>query len=124
MDIDEKETAMKVTIQTRGFTLTPAIGSRVHERVNSSFARYAQDIVGVDVFLKDVNGPKGGEDKQAGIRLHIRHLAPVTVTSTDADLYCAIDITMRRAARSAKRAISRFRRIRRRCLDQLVMADA
>ena len=114
---------MNVNIQTQGFALTPSIGSRVHERINSALDRYGQDVVSIDVFLRDINGPKGGEDKQVGIRLHVRHLAPITVISTHSDLYRAIDTSVRRAARSAKRSISRFRRIRRRGLHQLVMAE-
>ena len=115
---------MNVNVQTQGFDLTPAIGSRVHGQVNNALRRYAKDIVSVDVFLRDINGPKGGPDKQAGIRLQIRHLAPITVISTHADLYRAIDLSIRRSARSARRSISRFRRIRRRGLDQLVMAKS
>ena len=55
---------MNVNIQTQGFALTPSIGSRVHERINSALDRYGQDVVSIDVFLRDINGPKGGEDKQ------------------------------------------------------------
>jgi ribosome-associated translation inhibitor RaiA len=95
----------------------------VHERIHKALDRYAGDIVSVDVFLRDINGPNGGEDKRVGIRLHVRHLAPVAVISTHSDLYRAIDTSVRRAARSAKRSISRFRRIRRRGLHQLVMAE-
>ena len=53
---------MNVKLQTQGFALTPGIGSRVHERVDKALDRYSEDIVSVDVFLKDVNGPKGGDE--------------------------------------------------------------
>jgi len=114
---------MKVRIQTQGFTLTPPIAARVHQQINGTLKRYADEIIAVDVFLKDLNGPKGGEDKQAGIRLQLRYLAPVTVISVHDDLYKAIDRSARRSRRAVRRSTTRFRRIRRRSLHHLVTVE-
>jgi ribosome-associated translation inhibitor RaiA len=107
---------MNVTIQTQGFDITPPIGARVHRQVNKLLQTYAEDIVSVEVYLRDLNGPKGGPDKQVGIRIHVRHLPPQMVMTTEADLYKAIDRSAARAGRAVERAIGRFRRIRRRGL--------
>ena len=114
---------MNVRIQTQGFTLTPAIAARVHEQIKGTLERYVDDVIAVDVYLRDLNGPKGGEDKQAGIRLQLRHVAPVTIISVDNDLYRAISRSARRSRRAVRRSTSKFRRIRRRGLHHLVMAE-
>ena len=113
---------MNVNIQTQGFEITPPIAARVHEKVNATLGRYADEIVAVDVFLRVLNGPKGGEDKQAGIRVQLRHLAPITVISVDDDLYKAIVRSARRTRRAVRRSSSKFRRIRRRGLHHVATA--
>jgi ribosomal subunit interface protein len=114
---------MNVRIQTQGFSLTPAIGAWVHEQMRSAVSRYADEIIGVDVFLRDLNGPRGGHDKQAVVRLHLRHNAPMAVTSTYDDLYRAIDDAARRAGRTVRKSVKRKRRIERRHPQHLAMAS-
>jgi ribosomal subunit interface protein len=114
---------MNVRIQTQGFSLTPAIGAWVHEQMRNTIRRYSEELVGVDVFLRDLNGPKGGHDKQAIVRLHLRHNAPVAVTSTYDDLYKAIDEAARRAGRTVRRSVSRKRRLERRRPANLALAS-
>ena len=108
---------MNVRIQTQGFTVTPPIGARVHERLGQALDRYADEIIDVDVFLKDVNGPKGGDDKQVTVRLHLRHLAPVTISTTHRDLYKAIDVSARRVRRTVRRTVQRKKLLQRRGLQ-------
>jgi len=102
---------MNIRIQSQGFSLTPAIAAWAHEQVGKALDRYADSVVSTDVYLKDVNGPKGGEDKQALVRIHLRYRAPVMVESTTGDLYAAISLTARRAQRAVRRALSRRQRL-------------
>jgi len=113
---------MHVRIQTQGFALTPAIGARVHDQMQNTISRYSDEIIGVDVFLKDLNGPKGGHDKQAIVRLHLRHNAPVAVSTTYDDLYKAIDASARRARRTVRRSVKRRRRIERKTMSTAAAA--
>lgn len=115
---------MNVHIQTQGFSLTPAISARVRDRLHKTMERYVDDIMSIDVFLKDLNGPKGGEDKTAVIRVRIRHLAPIAVTTTRSDLYKAIDESARRARRSVRRIVRRKWSIRRRGLQYVAATSA
>ena len=108
---------MNVRIQTQGFAVTPPIGARVHERFGQALDRYADELIDVDVFLKDVNGPKGGNDKQVTVRLQIRRLAPLTISTTHHDLYRAIDVSAKRSRRAVRRAVKKKKLIRRRGLQ-------
>lgn len=102
---------MNVRIQSQGFSLTPAIAAWAHEQVGKALDRFAEGIVSADVYLKDINGPKGGDDKQAIVRINLRHRAPVMVETTTGDLYAAITLTARRAQRAVRRALGRRHRL-------------
>ena len=113
---------MRVRIQAQGFDLTPAIAARINERVDRMLSRFAEELISVDVYLKDLNGPRGGHDKQVIIRTQVRHLSPVSVSTTHEDLYKAINVGARRCMRAVRRAIGRKRLVRSRGLQYIVSA--
>lgn len=115
---------MKVRIQSQGFTITPAICARVNKKLSGLLSRYDEELISVEVYLKDLNGPKGGYDKQAVIRVQLRHLAPISISTTHTDVYKAIDVTVRRLLRSVRRTVSRKNLINRRGLHHIATATA
>ena len=102
---------MQIRIQTQGFDLTPAIAAWTHERVAGALERFAHEVSSVDVYLKDINGPRGGDDKLALVRVQSRAAAPVFVESTHSDLYAAIDRSSQRVKRSFRRMLKRRHRL-------------
>ena len=101
---------MDIRIQSQGFTLTPTIGARVHEQLNDALERYADKIISIDTYLKDVDGPNGTDDKTALVRVQLRHRAPVMIETSTDNLDKAIDATARRSRRAVRRAIGRRQR--------------
>ncbi len=101
---------MNIRIQAQGFALTPAIAARVHDKVGRALDRYSSEIMSVDVYLKDVNGPKGGSDKHALVKTQLRYRSPSMVESAHSDLYAAIDQSARRTRRAVKKTLSRHLR--------------
>ncbi len=110
---------MNANLETHGFSLTRAIAAHVHTRLDESLGRYADDIVSVDVFLRDTNGPKGGDDKTALFRVRLRDGQAVTIASVHADVYAATRISARRARRAVGRALKKSQRLARRELRLL-----
>ena len=102
---------MNIRIQSQGFSLTPAIAAWAHEQLGKALDRFAEHVVSADIYLKDINGPKGGDDKQALVRIQLRYQAPVMAETTTGDLYAAISLTARRAQRAVRRALSRRQRL-------------
>ena len=100
---------MQIRVETQGFTITPPIGARTHQQVGHALQRYAEHVMGVDVYLKDTNGPKGGEDKQVYVRVSLKHRAPVVITTTHGDLYRGIDLAAKRVRRAVRRSLGRSR---------------
>ncbi len=98
---------MNIRINAHGFALTTGIADNVYERLAWAFRRFAEDIIAVDVYLKDINGPKGGADKQASVRVQLRNRTTVYVDSVRDNLYAAMGDVSRRAKRAVKRSIKK-----------------
>ena len=104
---------MDVSIRAQGFTVTRAMDEVVRAQVTQKLAKFAPSIVNVDVYVRDTNGPKGGDDKTARCVVHLREGLTVTVETIHSDLYTAIRATSRRAARAVRRTLGKHRRFER-----------
>lgn len=95
---------MNVNIYSRDFELTSAIEARVLRQVQRHLKPFERDLVSVDAYLSDINGPRGGADKRVLMRTSFPGLPPVSVATEHADLYVAIGRTARRLRRAVKRS--------------------
>ena len=102
---------MNMTIQALGFAMTPAIESHARTRVEAAVGRYQASVRSVDVYLRDTNGPKGGEDKSALFLVRLRNGPTVGIESVHADLYAAIRVSAGRTRRAIKRTLKKHRRL-------------
>lgn len=109
---------MELNIRTQGVSLTPKIEEHVRAQLQAALRSYADRVTAVDVYLKDVNGPKGGDDKNVVIRTRLRGRSQVAVTELRSDLFSAIGAAARRTKRWVKRAIHKQQRFERRALRQ------
>ncbi len=64
---------MNITATAQGFDLSTSIDSFVRDELQAALGRFNEGIVSVDVFMKDINGPKGGVDKQVLTRIQLRN---------------------------------------------------
>lgn len=111
---------MNISIRAQGFDVTSAIDAFVREEIRLTLARYAEDIVSVEVFLKDTNGPKGGVDKQVLMHIHLRGLRPLALLTIREDLYGAIKIASKKSKRVVRRNLRKARRFEKLSLRRLV----
>ena len=112
---------MNITSRAQGFELSSAIDSFVRDEVRSGLERFSEDIVSVDVFMKDTNGPKGGADKQVVMRVQLRGRQQITLQTTRENLYAAVRISIKRAKRSVRRNLRKARRFEKSTLRRLVV---
>ncbi len=101
---------MNVSITAQDFELTSAIDSFVRNEIRSTLGRFSDDIVYVDIFIKDTNGPKGGMDKQILIRVQLRGRQSLALQTTREDLYAAVKIAAKRTKRVVRRNLRKMRR--------------
>lgn len=114
---------MNITTRAQGFETTNAIELFVREQVHASLQRFGEEIMAVDVFLKDANGPKGCIDKQALIRVRLRNRQVVALQTAHENLYAAIKKGSKRTRQAVRRHLRRSRRVKKqRMRDRLVDA--
>ena len=104
---------MRVNTHTQGFDTTEAIDAFVQDEVNLAFDRFRDHVISVDVFLKDLNGPKGGIDKQSLIRIRLRNRQRVALETTGENLYGAIKSGIQKSKRAVRRNLRKSRHINR-----------
>ena len=105
---------MQITVQAHGLKLSSALYGRTRRHFRNSLGRFRDSIVDVRVFLKDVNGPKGGVDKAALVKVELANQQSVVVETESSNLLAAIGQSARRARRAVRRSISRQRSVSRR----------
>lgn len=102
-------TAMRVAIQSEGFTLTARLSEYVGKRLAYSLAHGDAAITRVSVGLSDVNGSRGAPDKRCFIEVHMKNAPALAIEDIEADLYLAIDRAAERAGRTLARRLARRR---------------
>jgi putative sigma-54 modulation protein len=112
---------MIVTIQGRGFSITPALAEYVRRRLESALARHTHHLQRVFVRLGDENGPRGGADKYCRIEVLLRDTPAAVAQDVGADLYATVDRATDRLGRVVVKQIDRSRRTRgpERCMVRL-----
>ena len=110
---------MNITIRTQHFDVSHAIQSFVRNKVESALARFHDEVLSVDVFLSDINGPKGGQDKRVVIRIQLRRRHQIAVESLHDDLYAAISSSSKKARRVVRRKLRKLRKVQRLSLRNL-----
>ena len=102
---------MHITIQTRGFPITPALRLYILQRVRFVLGWAGLATRKLAVVLSDINGPRGGKDKRCKIQVQLIGGADVVIEDTEADMYVAIDRAAERADRVLVRRVERMREV-------------
>ena len=98
---------MQISIQSHGFKLTPALSEHVKRRLGFALSRSSEQIRRVDVWLADVNGPRGGVDKRCRLAIKLPRQPAMMIEQSDSDMYAAIS---RSAATAGRRVIGKLKR--------------
>jgi ribosome-associated translation inhibitor RaiA len=110
---------MRIDIQARGFTLTPALGAAVRRAARHAADRTGDDALSLRVRLFDVNGVRGGVDKGCIVAARIGRLRRTTITTSFSDdLYRAIASAFEKLERRLLASTHRVHTLRRRELMQ------
>jgi ribosome-associated translation inhibitor RaiA len=108
-----KEEPMTARVRFRGIESSAALREHATRRVHLQLSRFGQQITAVSVFVTDVNGPRGGTDKQCHVTIRGGRLGVVDLTETHADPFAAVDLALERASRAVGRSLERARGPRR-----------
>jgi len=100
---------MQIEIQAVEFDLTDALREHVQRRLHFALSRFEGRVARVIVRLSDLNGPRGGADKNCRLQIRVHGLPDVIIEDVEADLYVAINRAADRAARTVERQLRRAR---------------
>lgn len=104
---------MNITTSAQDFDMSNAIDQFVRSRLNRALKRFDNDIIAVDVYMKDENGPKGGVDKRVIIRVRLRNRQVFAVDTEREDLYAAVELGVKRTKRVIRRQLRKSRKVSR-----------
>jgi hypothetical protein len=104
---------MRLEVRRRGVKVTEELRAHLRGRLRLALGRFARHVDLVRVYLRDVNGPRGGVDKECRVVVHLPPRGRVVVAGADADIFAAVTGTAGRARVAVKRHVKR-RRTRRR----------
>lgn len=100
---------MKLTIRTRHLLLAPETHEDIRRRIDLAFARIRPWIRDIDITLADINGPKGGADKQCRLRIRGRGVTGIVVEQLGVDPLVTVLSAAERAEQVVLRKLARRR---------------
>ena len=100
---------MQVDIQCRRLNLTRGLRGFGERRIRSVLSRFDECIKKVTLWLSDVNGPKGWQDKNCQVEIVISGKSPVIVEETRKNRYVAINRALERSGQTVVRKLGRER---------------
>jgi len=116
---------MRFYIQCKNFRLPDEMRDRIRSRLGFALARFDHRVRDITTSLADVNGPKGGVDKQCRIVVGLRPKGNVMIEQAASDFATAIGRAADRAGHTVGRALKRRRdaKIRRNGLSPRVKGE-
>ena len=103
---------MQTSIVFRNLEGDESIVTYIERRLAFSFARTEHAIDSIAVTVSDINGPKGGIDKQVQILIKPNGMKEVVVQERRGDMRPAIDRAISRSSQSFMRKLKRRRMLK------------
>ncbi len=98
---------MRLEIRRRGVKVTEELRNYLKERLRLALTRFGRHIDLVRVYLRDVNGPRGGPGKKCRIVVGLPRRGRVVVTGAGANVSAAITSAASRAGCAVNRHVKR-----------------
>ena len=111
---------MNINTRAQDFELTRAIDQFARDQLRAALARIDEDIVAVDIYMKDANGPRGGVDKQVLIRVRLRNRQQIALVTMHEDMYAAIMKGIKRTKRAVRRQMRKSRHFEKQRMRELL----
>jgi putative sigma-54 modulation protein len=95
---------MKLTTRAPHLNLSPEVRDRTHRRLYVALGRLATTVRALDVTIVDINGPKGGADKQCRIQVRRPSLRGISIEHEGTDVLASVSLAAERTGRAIARA--------------------
>jgi ribosome-associated translation inhibitor RaiA len=101
--------SIAVDVKSR-FDRSEALMAHIDRHVDRALRPHGRHIRTVDVWLEDLNGPRGGRDKVARIGVSLRSSGTVVASATAEDLYQSVTMAADRARAAVDRRVTKLHR--------------
>jgi ribosomal subunit interface protein len=100
---------MELEIHGQNLRVGEGLHEQVERQMNFALGQFESWISGVSVYLEDVNGPKGGVDKQCRVIVTLKGGKILKIEDMDADLTVAINRATGRLGQVVGREVDKRR---------------
>jgi putative sigma-54 modulation protein len=100
---------MELEIRGQNFRVGDQLYEHIERQLNFALGQFESWISGVTVQLEDVNGPKGGVDKQCRILVNLKGGKTLKIEDLDADFTPAVNRAADRMGQVVGREIDKRR---------------
>lgn len=98
---------MQIEIRGQHIHLDDSVKSHIERRLSFALGRFRSHILKVVFRATDVNGPKGGMDKQCKVTVELLPSGSHVVEDIDSDVMLAVDRMAERLGRIVEREVGR-----------------
>jgi hypothetical protein len=97
---------MRISVTDKQKAIGISATETANSRIEASLSKFGSNIVSVELFVEDINGPRGGIDKECRLIVHLRKMDDVAVSVKEETFTKAISRAIRRAERAVGRKSS------------------
>lgn len=110
---------MRIDIQTTEMNLGQNFKQVLKAKTRRLFQHNSRHIRQINITFRDVNGPKGGEDKLCRVNVFVGRGQHILVSVKDSSAYQAAMLAVKKANHSLRRQLGKARLIKHTSLSQL-----
>lgn len=109
---------MLVTLRTQGVELNEDLSREAQRRLTFALDRHQHHLTEVNVFISDLNGPRGGVDKLCQVTAALKGMPPLTILEQTQNVLTGLTRAGRRLALRIDRRNKHRRSMRLRTLQK------
>lgn len=98
---------MKLQVSFSGWKPNADARHALIDRLLGSIDRFAPQVSGVAFYLQDVNGPKGGVDKECRLIVKLRQLPSIIIRDSDSCFSTLVERVTSRASHAVSKTVER-----------------
>jgi putative sigma-54 modulation protein len=100
---------MKIDVRFLGLPSSAALREHVERQAVFHLSRFGHDVEVVEVRVRDINGPRGGDDMECKVSVKGPRVGFTTITELSGDMYQSVGAALSRQARAVARLLERAR---------------
>lgn len=104
---------MSIEVVDRSGEMGDALKQLAERRLQFALSNYDYRIQNVSVVVNDLNGPRGGIDKEVRICVRMKRHGEIVITDRDEDLATCISRAAARCGRAVARSVDRIQKPKR-----------